>query len=44
MHVRLHELLNKINFLELAKRQWLEDVKDCNDVLMMEMPEKFDLP
>ena len=44
MHVRLHELLDKVNLLELSKRERSKDIQDRNDILMVKVAEKLDLP
>lgn len=43
MHIGLHEFLHQIDLFELVEGWWAENVEDGNDVLVMKVPEEFDL-
>ena len=43
VHVRLHELLNEVDLGEVLVGAWLLDVKDGNDVLVVEVAEELHL-
>jgi hypothetical protein len=43
MHVRLHELLDKINLPEFANGRRSKNVQYGDDILMMKVPKQLDL-
>ena len=42
VEIRLHQLLNEVDFGEFVYARWLKDVQDGDDVFVMEVAEKFD--
>ena len=43
VHIRLHELLDEVDLGEVLVRAWLLDVKDGNDILVVEVAQELHL-
>ena len=43
VEIRLHQLLDQIDLIELGQGRWPEDIEDCDDILVVKVAKELDL-